>query len=62
MDDARPLHRVYVDGFWMDATEVTNEAFARFVAATGYVVFTPPDHAVSLTDALAWWSYVPGAD
>jgi len=24
MADARPIHRVYVDGFWMDATEVTN--------------------------------------
>jgi formylglycine-generating enzyme required for sulfatase activity len=37
MPDARPIHRVHVAGFWMDATEVTNEAFARFVAATGYV-------------------------
>jgi len=37
MDDARPLHRVYVDGFFMDATEVTNEQFGRFVQATGYV-------------------------
>ncbi|HVT73919.1 MAG TPA: formylglycine-generating enzyme family protein [Lacunisphaera sp.] len=37
MDDARPIHRVYVDGFWMDRTEVTNAEFARFVAATGYV-------------------------
>ena len=35
--DSRPMHRVYVDGFWMDATEVTNEQFARFVKATGYV-------------------------
>jgi sulfatase modifying factor 1 len=35
--DAQPIHRVYVDGFWMDATEVTNEAFARFVEETGYV-------------------------
>ena len=35
--DAQPIHRVAVDGFWMDATEVTNEAFAAFVAATGYV-------------------------
>ena len=34
--DARPVHRVYVDGFLMDATEVTNEQFAKFVAATGY--------------------------
>jgi formylglycine-generating enzyme len=37
MSDARPIHRVFVDPFWMDATEVTNEEFARFVKATGYV-------------------------
>jgi formylglycine-generating enzyme required for sulfatase activity len=35
--DALPVHLVYVDGFWMDATEVTNEQFAAFVRATGYV-------------------------
>ncbi|MGC1448686.1 MAG: formylglycine-generating enzyme family protein [Candidatus Sulfotelmatobacter sp.] len=35
--DARPIHRVYVDGFWMDETDVTNDEFARFVKATGYV-------------------------
>ena len=33
----RPAHRVRVDGFWMDETEVTNAQFARFVDATGYV-------------------------
>ena len=37
MADARPIHRVRVDGFWMDRTEVTNAAFAAFVEATGYV-------------------------
>lgn len=35
--DAQPIQRVYVDGFWMDATEVTNEQFVKFVQATGYV-------------------------
>jgi formylglycine-generating enzyme required for sulfatase activity len=35
--DARPIHRVYVDGFFMDATDVTNEQFASFVRAAGYV-------------------------
>jgi len=35
--DTRPIHRVFVDGFWMDATEVTNAQFAKFVDATGYV-------------------------
>jgi formylglycine-generating enzyme len=43
--DARPAHRVFVDGFWMDATEVSNADFARFVDATGYVTVAerPPD-------------------
>ena len=35
--DESPVHRVRVDGFWMDATEVTNAQFAKFVDATGYV-------------------------
>jgi len=35
--DTLPIHRVSVDGFWMDATEVTNAQFAKFVDATGYV-------------------------
>src|SRR4051812_33638619 len=77
----RPAHRVRVDGFWMDRTEVTNAQFREFVGATGYattaerpvdweqlrkelppgtpkppenrlgpgsLVFSPPDHPVSL--------------
>lgn len=36
MPDARPIHRVAVDGFWMDATEVTNDQFEKFVKATNY--------------------------
>jgi formylglycine-generating enzyme required for sulfatase activity len=35
--DERPAHRVRVDGFWMDRTEVTNAQFRAFVAVTGYV-------------------------
>ena len=34
--DEKPVHRVSVEGFWMDKTEVTNEQFARFVQETGY--------------------------
>ena len=34
---ARCAHRVYVDGLWMDATEVTNEQFSKFIEATNYV-------------------------
>jgi formylglycine-generating enzyme required for sulfatase activity len=35
--DAGPVHRVYVDPFWMDATEVTNRQFQKFVEETGYI-------------------------
>ena len=35
--DEYPAHAVSVDGFWMDATEVTNGEFKKFVDATGYV-------------------------
>jgi len=36
-NDTEPVHRVRVDGFWMDVTPVTNEQFEKFVEATGYV-------------------------
>src|SRR5262245_35160779 len=36
-NDSQPVHRVYVDGLWMDATPVTNAQFEKFVKATKYV-------------------------
>lgn len=92
--DESPVHRVHVDGFWIDATEVTNAQFSAFVAASGYltvaervlvwedmkkqappgtpkppdeelvpgaVVFTPPSHAVAMSDFSQWWTWVDGA-
>src|SRR5437588_9271121 len=40
-----PVHRVTVDGFWIDRTPVTNRQFKRFVRATGHVTTAeiPPD-------------------
>jgi len=35
--DEYPQHKVKLDGFWMDETEVTNAQFSRFVHATGYI-------------------------
>src|SRR5215218_10052196 len=32
-----PVHRVTVDGFWIDRTPVTNRQFKEFVRATGHV-------------------------
>ncbi|MGE0816934.1 MAG: formylglycine-generating enzyme family protein [Vicinamibacterales bacterium] len=42
--EERPVHRVAVDGFWMDRHPVTNARFARFVEATGFTTFAelPP--------------------
>ena len=34
-----PIHRVTVDGFWIDRTPVTNRQFREFINATGYVTF-----------------------
>src|SRR6187397_1241199 len=43
-----PVHKVTVNGFWMDATEVTNAQFAAFVKATGHV--TTAETAPKLED------------
>jgi sulfatase modifying factor 1 len=37
MNHEKPAIDVIVDGFFMDATEVTNKQFAKFINATGYV-------------------------
>src|SRR5437667_3141488 len=36
-NDSGPVHRVRVNGFWMDATAVTNEQFEKFARASGYL-------------------------
>jgi len=42
-----PVHKVTVDGFWMDRHPVTNDRFAQFVEATSHRTFAefPPDPA-----------------
>jgi sulfatase modifying factor 1 len=34
-----PVRKIQVTGFWMDETEVTNDQFAVFIKATGYVTY-----------------------
>ena len=55
--EERPVHRVTVDGFWLDRTPVTNERFARFVAETGHTTFAeippnPDDYPGALPEML----------
>lgn len=68
-----PPRVMAMDAFNIDATEVTNKDFARFIAATGYitdaekpqrgfgqaggVVFHPPT-----LDNPSWWHFVAGAN
>jgi formylglycine-generating enzyme len=33
----QPAHKVKINGFWMDKTDITNAQFKAFVKATGYV-------------------------
>jgi formylglycine-generating enzyme required for sulfatase activity len=35
-DNEKPVHRVKVNGFWMDSTHITNDQFAQFVKETNY--------------------------
>jgi formylglycine-generating enzyme len=63
MPDAQPVHEVEMSGFWMDRTDVTNEEFARFVKATGYLTIAerplnPKDFPESAPEDLAPGSIV----
>lgn len=58
-----PAHPVTVDGFWIEATPVTNRKFGEFVKATGYVTFAekapdPKDYPGALPHMLRAGSLV----
>lgn len=76
-DGELPVHAVTLSPFSMDATCVTNDAFAAFVDATGYVTeaesfgFSAVFHLalaakdtdiVGRPDATPWWMGIAGAD
>jgi formylglycine-generating enzyme len=59
--EEKPAHRVAVEGFWIDATPVTNADFRRFVRETGNVTFAeitpdPKDYPGALPHMLATFS------
>ncbi len=61
--EERPVHQVTVDGFFMDATPVTNRQFGAFVAATGHVTYAelrpnPKDYPGALPHMLKAGSLV----
>lgn len=75
-DGETPVHEVAVAPFRIDATAVTNEAFAAFVDATGYrteselygtsavfhlAVKAGPQHILNRVEGSPWWLNVRGA-
>jgi len=49
--DEKPPHKVKVDGYWLDATPVTNRQFKEFVEATGFI--TTAEKAPTLEEIMA---------
>ena len=57
--DAKPIHKVKINSFWLDKNLVTNQQFAEFVHDTGYITIAerkpeakdfpgaPPENLVS---------------
>jgi formylglycine-generating enzyme required for sulfatase activity len=61
MADEKPRHKVSLDAFWMDLTEVTNAMFAQFVADTGYRTETEQNGSSAVWNG-GGWDYVSGAN
>jgi sulfatase modifying factor 1 len=76
-DGEGPQHTVELEAFRIDVTTVTNEQFARFVAATGHRTGAEADglssvfhlsiplnspHIAGRVPGLPWWLAVRGAD
>lgn len=59
--DEAPVRRLAVEGFWIDPYPVTNERFAEFVDATGYVTVAEQQPDPELYPGAAPEDLVPGA-
>lgn len=76
-DGETPIHEVTLESFSIDATSVTNDDFARFVEATGYLteaetwgfsavfhlaIAAPAEDIMGAPPATPWWRGVKHAD
>lgn len=62
-DDEKPQHTVYLAGYWIARTEVTNAMFASFVTETGYQTDAEREGAGWAYDSTARdWKSASGAD
>ena len=60
-DWEKPQRMVYLDGYWIDQTPVTNRMFAKFVAETGYQTQAEKD-GWSDTWGGSYWTDTQGAN
>jgi sulfatase modifying factor 1 len=59
-----PVHQVSVDGFWIEAHQVTNADFPGAPADNlqpGSMVFTQAAGPIDLRHINLWWTWTPGA-
>jgi formylglycine-generating enzyme required for sulfatase activity len=54
-------HKVYLDGYWMDMTEVTNDMFDKFTAETQYVTDAEKRGNGYVALPTVYWQRVEGA-
>jgi formylglycine-generating enzyme required for sulfatase activity len=61
--DEKPQHKVMLDAYWVDRTEVTNAMFARFVEATSYKTDAEKARQASVYyENMKSWKETAGAD
>jgi eukaryotic-like serine/threonine-protein kinase len=58
----KPQHEVYLDAFWMDVYEVSNENFEKFIEATGYETKAEKQGFSYMYDSSGRWSEVHGVN
>lgn len=61
LPDVKPQHAVFLDAYWMDRTEVTNQQFMTFVEATDYRT-TAEEYGQSWVFELGDWREAEGVN
>ncbi len=61
--DQLPQHKVYLDAYWIDLTEVTNDQFADFLSHTGYrTTAEQKGSSYVMARGFSDFQYIQGAD
>ncbi|HAF48001.1 MAG TPA: hypothetical protein DCL08_02030 [Anaerolineaceae bacterium] len=58
----KPRHKVYLDAFWMDAYEVSNDMFLKFVESTGYQTLAEEQGYSYMYNSSSTWTAFDGVN